>query len=72
MNLREYREERAKEIWIDERQFTVHIEPSEQGSGECAYCTRSGQEISTSIGVEQLPHSSNCPAATATDRRTDQ
>lgn len=64
------REERAREIWIDERPYTVHVEPPEQGSEKYARCVGCGQEIVPVGRFEYLSHSDNCPVA-ATDGGTD-
>ena len=66
------REQLAREIWIDERRFTIHIEPPEQGGKAYARCSGCGREILTEIGIEWLSHPSNCPITTATDGGTEQ
>ena len=74
MTIDERREQLAEEIWIDERRFTVHIEPREQGGKEYARCSGCDREILSEIGVEKLSHPADCSAepATASDGGTDQ
>lgn len=74
MTIDDRREQLAKEIWIDERRFTVHVEPPEQGAEEYAHCTGCGREILTKYGVEKLAHPADCSVepATASDGGTDQ
>jgi hypothetical protein len=82
MTVCDRREQLAEEIWIDERRFTLHIEPAGQGGEEYARCTGCGREILTEIGIEKLGHPSDCSVegatssssskATASDGGTDQ
>ena len=68
MTIDERREQLAKEIWIDERRFSVHIESPEQGAKEYARCTDCGREILTEIGIEKLSHPADCSVQAGTSK----
>lgn len=68
----EHRAERAHEQWIDDRPFTIHCEPDEQGGEEFAKCRGCAREILPVDRFKYLSHPEDCPVAAASGARTDE
>lgn len=61
MTPEEHDREHAREVWVGERPYSIHLEPPEQSGEAYARCKGCGREIIPVGRFAQLSHPADCP-----------